>query len=179
MTDVDARHMLDVVTQAYAVNDYKAPNVLAYMHALAEAQDQPARDFMAACLSDERPDWTLYCLTNIGFHYDLRNDTSILETIRHLLRSSADVDVRICAASVLGIRSTWPDETVHTALFSDPDDWVRSSAFEAILRMNHVPHFEARSLGEQVFTDNAKSDTTFDIEKALSILRNRLPELGF
>lgn len=179
MTNVDARHMLDVVTQAYAVNNYKAPNVLTYMHALAEAQELPARDFMAACLSDERPDWTLYCLRNIGFHYNLRNDASILETIRHLLRSNADVDVRMCAASVLGIRSTWPDETVRTALFSDPDDWVRSSAFEAILAMNHVPHFEARSLGEQVLTDNRDGGMTFDIEKALSILRNRLPELGF
>src|SRR6266511_756443 len=81
---------------------------LGRLYDLAEAQYLPVIEFCLSCLDDPRSDWRDYSLWTLGYHYDLRPYKDILNKIAHLLLNDPDEDVRMLAASVLGIRSEWP-----------------------------------------------------------------------
>lgn len=114
------------------------------LHALAEAQDEKAKAFFAEVMhSAEDSDWRLETLRDIGFHYDLRNDPAIVAQIREMLLSDPDVDVRMAAASILGIRSSWPDQALYWAMLNDVEEFVRFCAFESLLKLSGMSRKES------------------------------------
>jgi HEAT repeat protein len=117
---------------------------------LAEVGYPPAMDFFLECLDDPRWNWRYNGLCNLGFHYVFPPDGPIVEKIRQLLLTDLHSWVRDAAASVLGSRSRWPDMALVSALESDTDDQVRYSAFDALLRLAHVPFAVASQEVERV-----------------------------
>jgi hypothetical protein len=112
----------------------------ARIHALAEAHYEPARDFFLSGLTDSRAAWRELCLQCLGFHYIFPPDGEIAETIRQLLLNDPNDMVRIAAASVLGVRSKWPDPALKHALQVDRNKVVRQAAFAALLNLAKVPY---------------------------------------
>ncbi|MEW5857690.1 MAG: HEAT repeat domain-containing protein [Cyanobacteriota bacterium] len=110
------------------------------MHAIAEAQYPPAVDFFISCLDDIDSNWRLEGIRDLGFHYQFPPDSVITQKIRQLLLNDPDDSVRIAAASILGIRSVWPDPVLRTALSTDPNEFVRHAAFDALLTLASVPY---------------------------------------
>ena len=112
----------------------------AKIHSLAEAHYEPARDFFLSGLTDSRATWRELCLQCLGFHYIFPPDGEIAETIRQVLLNDPDDMVRIAAASVLGVRSKWPDPALKYALQVDRNKDVRQAAFAALLNLAKVPY---------------------------------------
>lgn len=110
------------------------------MHQLAEAEYPPALELFQSLLKDADWDWRLEGLQLIGFHYDITSNEKLIKKIRQLLLNDPEDNIRITAASILGIRSQWPDNTLVMALQSDPNQFVRYSAFEALLKLARVPY---------------------------------------
>jgi HEAT repeat protein len=106
------------------------------LHALAEAHDEKAKAFFVEVIRSARDDiWRLETLCDIGFHYDLSGDAAIIDQIREML-NDPDIDVRMAAASVLGIRSSWPDHGLYRTMTMDPNEFVRRAAFRALVRLS-------------------------------------------
>jgi len=102
-------------------------------HALADAEYPAAMDFFIQGLDEPNWRWRDDCISFLGFHYFLEDDT--LRKIRNLLLSDPSSNVRITAASVLGKQSSLPDPALFSAVQSDPNHLVRETAFEAILAL--------------------------------------------
>ena len=113
------------------------------LHDLAEAQNE------LALLSPD-PEWREEALSNIGFHYNLENDLSVLAKIRQLLGSDADDDVRLTAASVLGVQSSWPDVTLYRAMIIDQNEIVRQVAFRSLLKLAGKNYNEVQEVMRRV-----------------------------
>jgi hypothetical protein len=107
-------------------------------HALAEAHYLPAMDFFVSGLNDSDWVWRQDCVQFLGFHYQL--DKEIVEKIRETLMTDPSEEVRISAASVLGRRSSVPDQALFHALESDPSHFVREAAFESVLELIGIPY---------------------------------------
>lgn len=113
------------------------------LHDLAEDQDEKAKVFFAEVMQSAKDDlWRLEMLRNIGFHYDLSGDPSIVGQIREMLLSDPDDDVRTAAAMILGVRSTWPDHALYWAMLNDIIESIRLRAFESLLRLSGMKYNE-------------------------------------
>ena len=141
--------MQQALAQAQVARDNPEPGhkeldkVRWQMHDLAEAQYQPAIEFFASCFDHEYSEWRLASVRDVGFHYPLTPDSPVTEKIRQLLLNDPDDGVRHAAAFVLSSRSRWPDSALSTALYCDPDDYVRNAAFQALLELAGVPYLVA------------------------------------
>jgi hypothetical protein len=122
------------------------------LHALAEAQDETAKIFFVTLLQADNASWRLESLRNLGFHYDLGGEPSLIERIRDLLLKDPDVDVRMAAASILGIQSAWPDRTLYEAMTTDINHFVNEAAFESLLRLSGMSYRECQIVMKQVET---------------------------
>ena len=109
------------------------------LHKLAESGDLLAKEFFLSCLSDPDPDWRLHGLRNLGFHYSFSPESETCNKIRTLLLEDDDSDIRMSAASVLGIRSRWLDSALLKSLTSDPDEFVRIVSFESLIQLAGTP----------------------------------------
>ena len=85
-----------------------------------------------------------------GYHYQFPPNSAITEKIRQLLLSDPDDDVRLTAASILGIRSVWLDPALMTAFRSDSEEYVRYSAFDSLLTLAGVPYLVVKRKMEGV-----------------------------
>lgn len=137
------------------------------MHDLAEAQYLPAIDFFMSCLNDVNSTWRLKGLQDVGYHYQFPPDSTITEKIRQLLLSDPDDDVRSTAASILGIRSVWLDPALMTALHSDPEEYVRYSAFDSLLTLAGIPYLVVKKEMEKV--EKGEIPTTFEEVKRIVV----------
>lgn len=120
------------------------------LHDLAQANYQPAFEFLIACLDHPDPTWRLQSLRNIGFHYVTAPESLFLKKARQLLRHDPDSDVRCAAALILGIHSQWQDIALVTALNYDPEADVRAVAFASLLELAGVPRALAWTYWQQV-----------------------------
>ena len=107
---------------------------------MAEAHYLPAIEFFVAGLNDTDWAWREDCLSFLGFHYSLKNRIEIVEKFREMVVSDPSDDVRIAAASVLGVRSNLPDQALFHALESDSNHIVREAAFESVLKLMGLPY---------------------------------------
>jgi HEAT repeats len=107
-------------------------------HELADAESQPAKEFLIERLQDLRSDWREVSISLLGFHYSLEQD--ILDQIRDLLVSDPDSGVRIAAAGVLGHQSKLPEKSLVQALIHDTKPLVRETAFSALLELADIPY---------------------------------------
>jgi hypothetical protein len=114
------------------------------IHVLAEAQYLPAKDFFYKALTDSREDWREYCLSALGFHYDITMNKDILQTIREMLLKDNE-EIRMIAASVLGSQSHWPDPALVLALKHDDSVFIRFAAFISLLKLAGVPYIAVRN----------------------------------
>jgi hypothetical protein len=153
MDQSDMRRILDEITAMRQRAD-SSPygGEWAKIHDLAEAGYEPARDFFLAGLTDSRADWRELCLQCLGFHYLFPPDGEIAETIRQVLLNDPNDMVRIAAASILGIRSKWPDPALQHALQSDRNKVVRQAAFISLLELAKVPYSIVRTEDKRVDT---------------------------
>lgn len=106
-------------------------------HALAEDHYLPAIDFFVSGLNDLDWVWRQDCVQFLGFHYQL--EKKIVERIRELLITDPSEEVRMSAASVLGRRSSLPDQALYDALESDPSHFVREAAFVSVIELIGIP----------------------------------------
>lgn len=121
------------------------------LHDLAEAGDEKAKTFfLKAIQTASKGSWRLEAIRNVGFHYDLSSDLAAVEIIRKALLADQWEMVRMAAASVLGIRSSWPDLALYQALTVDQDESVRSAAFESLLKLSGMSYLECRHIMAQV-----------------------------
>ena len=111
-------------------------------HDLADAQDEPAKEFFIERLRDPRSRWREHCLSFIGFHYELEDN--VLEMIRGMLINDVDSGVRIAAAGVLASQGQFPEKTLLHTLVHDPDRFVRECAFSDLLKLAGVPYMAVR-----------------------------------
>ena len=111
-------------------------------HDLADAEDEPAKEFFIERLQDSRTSWREECLSFLGFHYEL--DDKVLEMIRGMLTHDKDSGVRIAAASVLGSQGQFPEKTLLHSLDHDTNTLVRKCAFSALLELAGVPYMAIR-----------------------------------
>jgi len=118
----------------------RSTEIWAICHDLAEAQYPPALTFFIEGLNDSAWDWRQRCLQMIGFHYDIPPNSEVTDKVRKMLESDPDNNVRMTAANVLGAISGLPDSSLVTALNSDPDWFVRRSAYLAILQLAGVKY---------------------------------------
>lgn len=109
------------------------------MHSLAESQYLPVIPLFAKCLEHRDWVWRVQCLECLGFHYEIQSDEKLMEKVRQLLLNDPNSDVRMTAASILGIRSTWLDKTLVQALNTDEDYFVKEAAFDALLKLAQIP----------------------------------------
>ncbi len=123
------------------------------LHALAEARDEKAKAFFAEVMKTAKGgDWRLEAVRDIGFHYDLSDDAPIVAQIREML-NDPDEDVRMAAASVLGIQSSWPDHDLYRVMTQDPNKFVRGSAFDALLNLSGIDRKEYHHLSLQILDE--------------------------
>lgn len=108
-------------------------------HDLAENRYQPAIGFFAMGLEDPDWVWRQECVSFLGFHY-VELGKEIVERFRTLLLGDPSEDVRMSAAAVLGIWSNLPDQALFQALESDPNPYVKNSAFDSILKLIGLPY---------------------------------------
>lgn len=134
------------------------------LHQLAESKSLPAKEFFISCLSDADSDWRLAGLRNLGFHYSFDPVSEICTQIRTLLLEDTDDDVRSCAALVLGNRSQRLDPALLKALQSDPSEYVRGSAFEALIGLVGVPFVVTLGIGQRV-TDGEIEPTLEEVKR--------------
>lgn len=120
------------------------------LHDLAEAQNEKAKAFFVTMLDSEDSTWRLEGIRNVGFHYALRSDPDIVAKLRSLVLSDPDDHVRMTTASVLGIRSSWPDKALYQALETDEDRYVRGAAFQSLIDLLGLPHDERRELEKRM-----------------------------
>ncbi|MUL36525.1 hypothetical protein [Gloeocapsopsis dulcis] len=143
---MEETQMQQILTQAQAARENpvldrgELRKIWRQMHAVAEAQYLPAIDFFISCLDDVNSRWRLEGLQDVGYHYHFPPDSPITEKIRQLLLSDPNDDIRLAAASILGIRSVWLDPALVTALNSDPEKYVRYVAFNSLLTLAGVPY---------------------------------------
>ena len=151
MDQSEMRSILDEITAMRQRADSSAyGDEWAKIHALAEAQYEPARDFFLAGLTDSRAAWRELCLQCLGFHYLFPPDGEIAETIRQVLLNDPNDMVRMAAAAVLGVRSKWPDPVLQHALQVDRDKVVRQAAFISLLDLAKVPYSIVRKEDKRV-----------------------------
>jgi HEAT repeat protein len=149
---------------------YARDYYLTHLHVLAEAGYHPAIEFCISCLDDTRADWRECGLEALGYHYDLRPYKDILNKIAYLLLADPNDFVRMAAASVLGIRSEWPDKALLNALQTDSDYFVRATAFDALLGLAGVSH-----LKQMEIMDHLNGEA---IPATLDLLKQTLTDLG-
>jgi HEAT repeat protein len=116
------------------------------LHDLAEAQDEKAKSFFIKVLTHGDSVWREEALDNLGFHYDLRSDESVINIIRDLLISDNDSDVRLAAAFALGNQSAWPDRSLYRTLRDDNNRFVRKAAFRSLLRLSGLEETEVAEI---------------------------------
>ncbi|WP_102126438.1 HEAT repeat domain-containing protein [Deinococcus planocerae] len=119
------------------------------VHQLAELQDGDLLPLLRRALRHPDPFIREGALELAGFHYDLTDDAELLGHLRLMLHSDASEDVRLAAASVLGVQANAWDEALVWALTNDPDEDVRRAAFAGLLRLLRLgPGPEERWLRE-------------------------------
>jgi HEAT repeat protein len=141
-------------------------------HALAEAHYLPAVGFFVSGLNDSDWVWRQDCVRFLGFHYQL--DIEIVEKIRKALITDSSEDVRMSAASVLGRRSSLPDQALFHALESDPSHFVREAAFESVLELIGIPY---KAINREIKRLRA-GDIQPTLESAKQIARSENIELS-
>ncbi len=136
-----------------ALSDADRRRVFRNLHDLAEAEYQPALDFLMSCIDHPDSIWRWQSLRNIGFHYVVAAPNSLfLKKARELLRHDPDSDVRRTAALILGIHSQSGDQALVTALCCDPQPDVRAVAFASLLELAGMPRARAWKCWQQVKT---------------------------
>jgi HEAT repeat protein len=142
-TEEELRQALDFVADAWphhTADSEARRHIWRLMHQLAEARYQPALDLFASYMNDPDWAWRHEALQAVGFHFALAPDHPITEKIRQMLLTDPDPFgfVRLSAASILGLRSQWPDYALLEALDHDPDRDVRIAALASLLRLADV-----------------------------------------
>lgn len=161
MNEIEVQTILDQAQIARAnpanFNKQELRMLKRQLHQLAESKSLPAKEFFLSCLLDSDSDWRLNGLRNLGFHYPFDPVSEISTQIRTLLLEDTDDDVRSCAALVLGGRSQGLDLALLEALQSDPSEYVRGSAFIALLELVGVPFAVTFGFGEKVYDGEIES----------------------
>ena len=137
----------DILTSTEATERQK---VWQKMHLLAENQMPEAKELFITLL--EHPDWSwrLEALQDLGFHYPLQPESEAVKKVRQLVLNDPNDFVRMTAASVLGIRSVWPEPFLLTVLDVESDKEVLEAAFEASLKLTDFPHLEISKVMRKV-----------------------------
>lgn len=143
------------------------------LHALAEAGDEKAKAFFATLLWAEDNDWRLEGLRDVGFHYHLDEDPSIVARMRELLLTDRDDHVKLAAASILGIRSSWPDRSLYQAMTTDADTIVRKVAFQSLLDLSGMSFKEGQAVMKRV----AAGELPVSVEGLRAVLGDKLQDL--
>lgn len=148
------------------------------LHDLAEAGDEKAKTFFLEVIQTaNNGSWRLEAIRDVGFHYDLGSDPAAVEIIRKVLPTDTWCMVRMAAASILGIRSSWPDYALYQALTTDQDEFVQSAAFESLLKLSGMSHSECRDIMAQVEAGvlSVTSDSLKSLvgKKFYDLVRNR------
>ena len=173
MNESEARKVLDEVRLLW-INPSARPielsGIWVKMHALAEAKYPLAKELFISGLDDASWDWREYCLSCLGYHYDLHLESDVLDKIRRLLLTDPEGQVRLSAAGVLGVQSTWPDGALINALRFDEDKFVRRSAFDSILKLASAPNNRIRKLNQRIESG--------DIQPTWNEAKQILEELG-
>ena len=120
------------------------------MHLLAEHQLSQAQALFLALL--EHPDWSwrVEALEDLGFHYQLQPESQAVERIRQLALNDPSDFVRMTAASVLGIRSVWPEQVLLNLLDSETEKEVLEAAFEASLTLAGFPRLDISKVMDKI-----------------------------
>jgi hypothetical protein len=117
-------------------------SIFSALHRLAEDQYAPVRDFFDSLIAFPNPVWRYEAIIDLGHYPCLGSDT--VARVRECLLWDPDPDIRIHAASILGVhldrRDPWPDWVLAQAVDEDPVPEVRSSAFCALLETAEVPY---------------------------------------
>lgn len=151
---MEEAEMQQIITQVQAARENpfldrsELKNFWRQLHAVAEAQYLPAIYFFASWLDNTDSEWRLQGLQDMGYHYQFLPDSAIRQKICQLLSSDSDDDVRIGAASILGIRSVWLNPALMTALHSDAEEYVRYSAFDSLLTLAGVQYLVVKRDGK-------------------------------
>jgi len=153
MDEVTLQSLLEGVQANWQATDpIQRRAIFRAMHTLAEHHYAPAIPFFASGLTDRDPTWRLEVLKDLG-HYPTLDDT-LLEHIHIMLTTDPDGDIRIVAASLLGLQNStvaaWPDWALEQALREDPIHEVRAAAFQALLLTAHLQGFDLRALDRRV-----------------------------
>jgi hypothetical protein len=142
MSDAQAAKLLNELEVLYrdpVLKRQQRRNLLSKMINLAHAQYRPALDFFRSGLDDPDWSWRLDHLSQLGYHYEIEQESEIAAKIRELLARDPSAEVRMAAASVMAQFSTWPDATLLRALAFDEDVDVKQTAFEVLLMLLGIP----------------------------------------
>jgi hypothetical protein len=112
------------------------------MHALAEAQYEPAKELFREFLADDDRKWREEGIRLLGFHFSLDPNGETVNIFRQLLDSDPQPGVRIAAAHAIGGRTSWPEYSLFKALKYDHDEIVVRSAFGALLEQAGLPFYK-------------------------------------
>lgn len=134
---------LNDVTTAYQMG-LPPDSVSAQLRSLAQAHYKPALPFFLMGLENEHHEWRAQCLLLVGLHYDLQGNDMALDKIRNILSTDPDRQLRIKAAELLALHSTWPDHTLRHVMETDPDNMVCYAACQAILELLGIPRLRIR-----------------------------------
>lgn len=152
----------------YSTGSARMADIWALCHDLAEAQYPPALKFFVEGLNDPDWEWRQRFLQLIGFHYDIPANSEIIDKVRKMLKSDPDSNVRMTAADVLGAISFLPDSSLVSAINSDPDWFVRRSAYLAMLELAGVPYAIYVQENERFDSDSEQPAPTLnDIKRIL------------
>lgn len=137
------------------------------MHSLAEARYQPAMEFFLAGLDDNN--WRLRetSLSLLGFHYEFSHDGEIIGKIREMLLNDPEANVRITAASILGLRSKWPEDTLIKSFSVDDNIFVKEASFLSILELIGVPKSEVMKESKKL-SDKEYQPSMIELERVIS-----------
>jgi HEAT repeat protein len=141
------------------------------LHSLAEMQYGPALDLFVNGLNDPDSAWRWAHITNLGYHYSVKDLRPFLGKLQTLLLEDPDEDVQMAAASILGRISTWPDGALLHALEQDPNMMVKETAFEALLALLGVPLPDLRVLRYELRLQD--KDITVDALNEIAIQRGK------
>jgi hypothetical protein len=147
------------------------PSLWSKMHHLAEVEYAPALPFFITLLDHSDWDWRAYGVELIGFHYQFAPDSALAERMRDILLNDPRDEVRMPAASVLSVRSQWPDTALEQALRTDSDDQIRRVAFVSLLKLAGVSFPVARQIEAQMEAG--------EFEPSPHTLNATLRDLGF
>jgi HEAT repeat protein len=127
--------------EPYTTSDYIPINdINRDVHALAEAQYEPLVPLLIDGLDSPDWAWRSACLVNLGFHYPSHFIRPIFPKLRSMVLhdDGGDGHVRMTATRVLGRHTDVLEASLVAALTDDPNQYVRQSAFTALLRIAGV-----------------------------------------